>query len=127
MGTVGQQVSVSAAISNSISGFSGLLYTCPANSYAIINVYIGITFSTNINTCRVFVGGQPVLLGQNTILVNGQSPTIIQSGNSESSAVNGLYVTKSGIVVGPGQEVTFNFSASAGQVSISGVQFTNGS
>lgn len=111
MGTVGQQVSVSAAISNAISGnaTSGVLYTCPAESYAVVNLYI------NANTGAT--GSYSIFVGAN-IMFKIQVPV--------SSDFNESIIS---VFVGPGQQVAFSSTLliSTKSIAISGVQFTNGS
>lgn len=113
MGTVGQQVSVSAAISNAISGnaTSGVLYTCPAESYAVVSLYINaITGSLASGSYSIFVGAN--------IMFKIQVPV--------SSDFNESIIS---VFVGPGQQVAFSSTLliSTKSIAISGVQFTNGS
>lgn len=100
MATYTNAIAVSGAVAATNSG--GTLYTCPANSYAIINVYAAFTG---------LLGG--------SISVGGQTyPMVFSNGSGGSGAVWTLTFH-----VGPGQAVV---NTGGGTVAISGVQFTNG-
>lgn len=95
MATYTKGLSVSAAVAAGPG--AGTLYTCPANSYAILNLHLGTPATDSVT-----VGGISVYVGA-AITTNIKD-------NYMSSI----------IYVGPGQSVV-----AAGIVSISGVQFTN--
>lgn len=88
---------ISAPVSATITGTSGTLYTAPANSYAIVNLFIN--------------GGT----GNNNVSIDGNTAALVGSG----------YFTYSNIIIGASQAVTI--SASTGMTAnISGVLIVNG-
>jgi hypothetical protein len=104
-------IKVSAAVS--ASGTGTTLYTCPANAYAILNVYASVP---NGVTGTVTVDGKEVLT-----LDNNGSTTIfpkMSSGNGYSPASFTIYV-------GPSQAVACTSSGGSATVKVTGVQFIN--
>jgi hypothetical protein len=92
---------VSGAVS-AVATASGTMYTCPANSYAIINVLVT---SASESDGEVQVDGRTVSLAQ-----------IVSAGYSR------VAVTAH---VGPGQVVSFVKNSGSPTAYISGVQFIN--
>jgi hypothetical protein len=88
-------IKISAAISNQVTN-SGTLYTCPANSYAIVN----LAYDWTAASCFFQVAGRTV------------------------GFITGADATVGPIYVGPGQAVTITAGAS-GTGYISGVEFIN--
>lgn len=90
---------VSAAVSaaSNSAAASGTIYTCPANSYA------------ELNLCMLWVAGvhNVTVAGQRVNAINSASYTIP-------------------IIVGPGQAVAYTNTISSGNVAyVSGVEFIN--
>ena len=101
----------SIAISGAVSATgttSATLYTCPASSYAIINVYCSIS---------AFSAGSSLSVGGRTVWANTAGAGALPAGFGTNAGFT-LYV-------GPSQAVTWATSDTGPQVRISGVQFTN--
>lgn len=116
MGTVGQQVSVSAAVTAQGTLAAGTtLYTCPANSYAQVNIFI---------TQSSGAGSGSLTIDNRTLYQTG-----FQTGPNGGVSGTGSNWTMSGVVIGPGQVLKCNSTSGtpAESVFVSGVQFTNGS
>lgn len=108
---------VSAAVSASIAttSTSGTLYTCPANSYALLNVHCE-TNGTSGHTAFAAVAGAVVC-----------QVDYYTRNNSERSSVSSFCKAIShGVIVGPGQSLTYEKTAqTTTRVYISGVAFIN--
>ena len=118
---------ISNAVSASVvsTSTSGTLYTCPANSYAVLNVSGRINTGGTNQSIEVLVAGQIMF-----------SMTAL-SGTSDISSSNGLSTIQGGatgfpavqaatLYVGPGQSVTFAKTGStASSIRITGVEFIN--
>ncbi len=86
------------------------IYTCPASSYATINVFLVVDSSaTGNSSATVDVGSQPVVYQQAT------------------NVINRVYI--SGITVGPSQVVRVNMALVSGSSTvtayISGAEYIN--
>lgn len=104
------KISSRIAVSGTSGGVNLIVYTVPANSYAVVNVDCG-SFSSSGEQISFYIGG-----------VNpGSGIVIFQSGGSSgtTSRVPNVYL-------GPGETVRFN-SGNFGTKSyyVHGVEFTN--
>lgn len=108
---------VSAAVSASIAttSTSGTLYTCPANSYAIVNVHCE-TNGTTGHTAFASVAGAVVC-----------QVAYDQRNNSTDTAVRTFTkAISNNVIVGPGQSITYEKTAqTTTRVYVSGVAFIN--
>lgn len=104
---------ISSAVSATVSAnnTTSTLYTCPANSYAILNVYVTSSSASTSNSIQV--DGKTVIL-----LGNG---AVVPSVTTTSSASAGFT-----LYVGPSQVITV-VSAGIGVVTanVTGVCFIN--
>lgn len=114
MATTGMRVT--GAVSATSSATSGTLYTAPANSYAIIQVYW--SSATNGRSISISVATRPVWFATYTttdgILISS-APSKTLGGSMSQASVHSIYV-------GPGQALSFSQTA-ADNVAVSGVQF----
>ncbi len=98
-------IKVSTAIA-AASNSGGTLYTCPASSYAILNISV-----YSDTACRVTVGGSTVIAGDTT----GVGSTAFKTDTNRRSFT---------VYVGPGQAVAWTESGTSG-IDVSGVEFVN--
>jgi hypothetical protein len=119
--TIVPGVKINAAVSatgsatrSTVGVTSTVIYTAPANGYAIIEVVASLTGTAGVAASAY------VIVGANYILEN----------NTVTSGTNTKDVNKLGVYVGPGQsltavaEISGGGSATSG-VSIAGVEFVN--
>lgn len=111
MATYSNVPAVSGAIA--VNGTSGTLYTCPANSYAIINA---AAISDGLNNNQLTVGGKVVAYMDGT----GGSTSVHSS--SGVACTTNSYMSFGPIYVGPSQAVAVSGGA---DWNISGVCLTN--
>lgn len=97
MPTYGKAYEVNGAVAARDTGASGTLYTCPAASFAILNLYVG-----NAAGPTITVGAKEVSVGSGP----------------------GTFGTTQ-IYVGPGQSVAFTGNSGSNVIAVSGVEFTN--
>lgn len=120
MSTFSNVPSVTAAVSASAVA-NGTMYTCPANSYAVINAILNHAAGVSASTVYLRVAGKIVA----AVGWDG-AKSYSSSFGSKQQEMNGMYNGTFGpIYVGPGQAVTADLS-SGGSIDITGVQFTNG-
>lgn len=113
---------VNGAVSAS-RGTDGTLYTCPANSYAIVNLSIDNDSGSPDGVILFSIDGKKLVSGSiissGAAFFNGQST--LAGGNYGDTAV------LTSVFVGPGQSLTVDFvSGGSGSTAyVTGVEFIN--
>lgn len=115
--TVVSGLRLSAAVAATGTNGSGVFYTVPANSYAIVNITIR---STGANDAQLRINGS----GGVTSII-----PIVTAGTESYPAVSATPVINpiQTVYLGPAQTLeTVNNSGSTLTISVTGVLFTNG-